>query len=583
MKSYEFQPADAFSGAKAMNRLSSTDDILLHLQNEADQTYREFVRITHLVNATHDPLPNPNQKQKGAIKIEGSSPFLRDVLLAVQTLVRTETGRKLIKQLIQMVQTENLTLNILEPTSSHPNSSAIGQCVYLKRNKQNYFLFKNDKGKEYITQLPFFVTVAHELIHVLQGRSNVGSKNSHAPTIGYHYHNRCEQQCITGNGGFKLKNFFPINENQIEAEHGLLERRTHQGLAAIPSHFSKDDASSIHFFGSLIASNSVQLTQICLEMGFNINQLIYSAYYKNHFSCAELAAAFNSVDTLKLLIRLNADITKNKSSGKNLLHIATEKSAPAVTDYLLESKTFDINAQDNQGHTALHHAIQSLDKTKNRHACQWQPVKNLLAHGADPNILTEAGESAFYLALDNGKNSIDIFLNTPIAVNINAGDNGHYPILKALKNNNTALVDQLINRDANVDVCDSQKISTLHFAAQYRKIKYLYQWLDRVKNPLAADATGRTFLHVLLAGMEGVYITPSKEWQSSEIHILPAFIRWMHMKGYDVNPLDKNGLTPLDLIKHDSNREQLVQALTKIGMNTSENNYEPEAIHYFVF
>jgi uncharacterized protein len=111
-----------------------------------------------------------------------------------------------------------------------------------------------------------------------------------------------------------------------------------------------------------------------------------NAIDQNNGTLIHRAVASRSMDSLKLLLSLGADVNLRNKEGRTPLMAA---STPQLIELLLAAGA-DINAKDNEGKTALMGAAYSGEITV---------VKCLLRNKADPEIRTPDGKTALDLAI----------------------------------------------------------------------------------------------------------------------------------------------------------------------------------------
>ncbi len=110
----------------------------------------------------------------------------------------------------------------------------------------------------------------------------------------------------------------------------------------------------------------------------------------------------DSPETIKELLRSGADPAAADGNGKNSLHLAFSAffSSPEKLSAILE-KISEVNVQDRDGNTPLHHTMLRIIRTG-----AWPALKNrieiLMKRGGDPDIKNKEGKSVLDLARESG-------------------------------------------------------------------------------------------------------------------------------------------------------------------------------------
>ncbi len=105
------------------------------------------------------------------------------------------------------------------------------------------------------------------------------------------------------------------------------------------------------------------------------------------------AAAYNTVDVVRLLVEQGLDVTAQDANGDTALHFAAGCNPdPGVVILLLE-RGADVNTKNKQGETPLHKAAESNDEPR--------VMKALLEPGADVNAKNEQGETPLHKAAES--------------------------------------------------------------------------------------------------------------------------------------------------------------------------------------
>lgn len=105
----------------------------------------------------------------------------------------------------------------------------------------------------------------------------------------------------------------------------------------------------------------------------------------------------NNLSIIKQGLALgNTTEIRHKSNGKTALHIAAERNAVAIVDYLI-SINAALNAKDNKKETPLHKAIDNTAR---------QSATLLIEAGADIDAANRNGETPLILAARKAKSSM---------------------------------------------------------------------------------------------------------------------------------------------------------------------------------
>jgi len=222
-----------------------------------------------------------------------------------------------------------------------------------------------------------------------------------------------------------------------------------------------------------VRNKHLTVVQLLLEHGTHPDALEESNESSNcRSSPMHIAAADGNSELVELLLKHGASVDVADSDGNTALHLALKHYRPRATssqveavnsvksvpDILLENKA-DVNALNSSGETPLHRAalrglfsivgkmLEVCGGNPNRGsplagACLAGNVKvadMLLRHGADPN--QELISNYDHL-------------------------NHKLPLLIAVENDNSELVELLLKHGANVDATDSEGDTALHYAVE---------------------------------------------------------------------------------------------------------------------
>ncbi len=306
-----------------------------------------------------------------------------------------------------------------------------------------------------------------------------------------------------------------------------------------------------------------------------------TAYIRAHLTKPELdsrdrrgstplmhAAAFGSLDTLKLLIEAGADVkTRNEMDatallwaaadpqkarflvlsgadvtvasklGRTPLMVAAARKGGAALVELLLSKGADLHAKDRIGDTALAIAARTGDL---------DIVKLLMAKGADPNAADAVGRGPlFAAAIGQNPAIVQLLLQKGAAVNAATS----LPPGAASRTTNN-----IKNGPPN-----NSKVTALHNAAAFGPVESVRELLNAGANVNAQDSRKLPPLSFALA----------TEYPSLDI------VRALIGAGADVNLADSNGDTPLDWAEKFGYPE-IVAELRKAGAKRGRTYHPPQ-------
>jgi ankyrin repeat protein len=239
-------------------------------------------------------------------------------------------------------------------------------------------------------------------------------------------------------------------------------------------------------FGSL---DSLKLLQ---SAGADVNA-------QNAFGATALMCSVTERAKVRLLLEQGADVNARSSTGRTaLLLAALHNGSDDVVDLLL-AKGADMRAQDNRGLTFLLAASA---------ACNSRQVRIAVDQGLNVNandaslgftpLMNAAGngdlESVKFL-LAKGAHVNDVSAKDPVAVLRGPIDLGYYtPLMLASLYGPPAIVDALLRAGAKVDAKDIRGRTALHYAvsteAQNPEIVQLL--LQAGSDPAAKDTTGQS-------------------------------------------------------------------------------------------
>ncbi|MCK5706478.1 MAG: ankyrin repeat domain-containing protein [Candidatus Aureabacteria bacterium] len=226
---------------------------------------------------------------------------------------------------------------------------------------------------------------------------------------------------------------------------------------------------------------------------------ILENYYKGS-SADELLVATN--DFAKLMKKdINSDETlKKHAKSKDFIYSSTAKYLLKTGNYnkfqLVESNDvaitlidvgYNINEQDENGDTSLHHALLSQNK---------ELIKALVHKGANVNVSNNVQITPIFIALMGfGKtpdiDTVQLLIDHGAELNI-TNSFGYYPIRYVLKDENIEIVELLIENGANVNAKYIDGRTHLFHAIQNNQKKIVELLIEKGADVNIVDNYGET-------------------------------------------------------------------------------------------
>ena len=241
------------------------------------------------------------------------------------------------------------------------------------------------------------------------------------------------------------------------------------------------------------------------------------------------AAAGRHLEIVKLLLA-KSDLSVTDNFGWSVLMRAVESGSLEMVELLL-AQGVDVNAQAKDGRTALMIA-----------ASRKRPeiAKLLLERGAEANAKNQDGETALFSAVESGDPEVaEILLDNGAAID-EENEAGETPLLKAAEKGYVDVVRLLKKRGAE---------SSVFVAAVEGDTDELGRFLSRGVHVDTRDKRGRT---ILMAAVK---------------HANLEAARMLLEKGADVNALDGDGVTALQIANRD--HKPIRDLLTAYGAKTA--------------
>ena len=259
------------------------------------------------------------------------------------------------------------------------------------------------------------------------------------------------------------------------------------------------------------------------------------------------ASAKGNIDVVQLLLDNNAvaDVTNN--CRQTPLHIAASCDRLEVTRILLGRNDTEVDAQDDEGLTALHSASGAWPEGHP------EIVRLLLDQGAKAHVRDNGGNTALHIAAFHGCLEVSCILLRHNAEIDARNDNGSTPLLRASKAGHLDVVQLLLSHDADAHVRDSNGNTALHLAAAGGGFELV---LCRLAKLFEAREGANTWINE--GPSQSQQISPDRE-DSGEGS--PEIVRLLLDHGVDAQVCNTGGKTASDLARGPQ-RQQILQLLS---------------------
>ncbi|XP_052772153.1 poly [ADP-ribose] polymerase tankyrase-1-like isoform X2 [Mya arenaria] len=267
--------------------------------------------------------------------------------------------------------------------------------------------------------------------------------------------------------------------------------------------------------------------------------------------CAAASPFPKRKQVVDALVRKGANLNEKNKDHLTPLHIAADKAHYDVMDVLLKHNA-KVNALDGLGQTALHRVAQQ----GNIQACRL-----LIQHAIDTSIRSLQG----YTAAEIGTENIQKMLKDDPVPQV--GTDIDLQLLEAAKAGDMEVVRKLIAAHPHAVNCrdlDGRHSTPLHFAAGYNRVAVVEYLLQHGADVHAKDKGGLVPLHnacsyghyevTELLIKHGACVNVADLWKFTPLHEAAAkgkfeICKLLLKHGADVNKKNRDGNTPLDLVK----------------------------------
>ena len=294
-----------------------------------------------------------------------------------------------------------------------------------------------------------------------------------------------------------------------------------------------------------------------IKEGADVSLPDYDGRTALHFA---VGSSDNSCEILRCLIENGADINKGRNDNQTPLMVAAEKGHVSVATFLIE-RGADVDLQDENGNTALHHALYGSDVSCEILSC-------LIGSGADVNGVNKVKHTPLMIAAKRGHiNALTLLIKHGAHDVDLQDDDGNTALHHAVYGSDVSfeILSCLIGIGADVNARANNGCTPLMIAADNGDINAVSSLVKCGANVDLQGKAGHTALHHAVLGP-----------QASICEILSCLIK----KGADVNAHTFHNATPLMLASHDGH-VNAVTFLIKHGADVDLQDKDGDtALHY---
>ncbi len=271
------------------------------------------------------------------------------------------------------------------------------------------------------------------------------------------------------------------------------------------------------------------------------------------------AASEGDIEAIEAHISADTDLNEKHTTGYAPLHYAVMKTQTEVVALLLEAGA-DPDVNNNQSKTPLDLAISGSKE---------EIIDLLLEAGA---TVEPPADGIHILAWNN--DVLGVKLHIYAGTDIDQADvDGNIPILLAVQKGHIAVVELLIEHEANLEVADRHGFTPLIMSAELNYPEVLQILLDAEADIEAEDKAERTALDwaIIMQSAESEDILRQNDAPSGAEKSFIAAIQTNNTEavnellktGFDVNEPAYTTKTPLHYASHSRNKEILALLLSK--------------------
>ena len=195
-----------------------------------------------------------------------------------------------------------------------------------------------------------------------------------------------------------------------------------------------------------------------------------------------------SYELISFFANKGADIHLKTNNGRNCLHIAALNEHLDLCKILVDKHKFDVNSDDNDGLTALHHSA---------YYGNYELISFFANKGADIHVKTKHGWNCLHIAAICGHLTLCKILIDKHKIDINSDDNNGYTALHhSVLHGSYGFVSTLANKGTDIHLKTKNGENCLHIAALNGHLNLCKALIDKDKFDVnTVDNDGWTALH----------------------------------------------------------------------------------------
>ncbi|GFR28392.1 uncharacterized protein TNCT_638791 [Trichonephila clavata] len=313
------------------------------------------------------------------------------------------------------------------------------------------------------------------------------------------------------------------------------------------------------------ASDKLEVVQYLVDKGAD-----FKCATKDGWTPLHNAASDGKLEVVQYLVDKGANFKCATKDGWIPLHWAAFEGSLEVVRYLVD-KEADFRCADKNGMTPL-----CLAALQNK----LKVVQYLVDKGADFKWASKNGETPLHRAAAIGGLEVVQYLVDKGADFKCANKEGETPLHRAAANGKLEVVQYLVEKGADLNIADNPGWTPLTFAVHYGYLEVVQYLVDKGADFKRSDKTGMTLLHRAAGGSALLYWAGDGTFShrkpgKSKLEV----VQYLVEKGADLKCVTKDGFTPRDLAKKESNK-QIEDFLWKVGFQRAVEREKQRVINF---